>query len=188
MANTAVFGIYPTREQVASAVDRRKNGGFRSADISLLWPHSVAGKHLALKMNAKTLQGAAKGGVAAIIIGGGLGWLAGIGFLAMPALRPLLAAGRTLPALLSGAGIGAVIGGLIGALIGGGVSEHKGKRRHQGPNRKNDILPSLHSDDAGGARKAKAASAQTGAGDIGISAESKADYGNTDRPGVRQAG
>ena len=47
MANTAVFGIYPSTDGVESAVGELRNQGFRSTDISVLWPQNLGSKDLA---------------------------------------------------------------------------------------------------------------------------------------------
>ena len=39
--NTAVFGIYPNRTSVDSAVDALKAAEFRNTDISVLFPESA---------------------------------------------------------------------------------------------------------------------------------------------------
>ena len=39
--NTAVFGIYPAYASVESAVDALRAAGFRSTDISVLFPENV---------------------------------------------------------------------------------------------------------------------------------------------------
>ena len=54
------------------------------------------------------------------MVGGGLGWLAGIGALAIPGLGPFIAAGPIMAAL-AGAGVGGAVGGLTGALVGMGI-------------------------------------------------------------------
>jgi len=51
-----------------------------------------------------------------------LGWLLGIGTLAIPGLGPFMAAGPIIVAF-AGAGVGAVAGGLTGAAIGRGIAE-----------------------------------------------------------------
>ena len=50
----------------------------------------------------------------------GLGWLVGIGALAIPGLGPFIAAGPIVAAL-AGAGVGGTVGGIAGALIGMGI-------------------------------------------------------------------
>ena len=55
------------------------------------------------------------------MIGGTLGWLAGIGALAIPGLG-FIAAGPIIGAV-GGIGTGGLIGGIAGALIGMGIPE-----------------------------------------------------------------
>jgi hypothetical protein len=59
--------------------------------------------------------------------GGALGWLAGIGALAIPGVGPFIAAGPIMAAL-AGVGAGAVTGGLVGGLTGLGMPEYEAKR------------------------------------------------------------
>lgn len=56
-----------------------------------------------------------------------MGWLAGIGALAIPGLGPFIAGGPILAALV-GTGVGGAVGGLTGALIGMGIPEYEAKR------------------------------------------------------------
>ena len=84
--NTAVFGIYPTYADVEEGVEALKEAGFRNTDISVLMPENVGTKDLAHKKNTKAPEGAAAGGGAGLVLGGALGWLAGIGALAIPGL------------------------------------------------------------------------------------------------------
>ena len=120
MANSVVFGIFSTKEQVEAAVSEMKRDGFRNADISVLFPHNEGSKDFALEKGTKAPEGAAAGATSGAVIGGTLGWLVGIGVLAIPGLGPFIAAGPIM-ALLSGVGVGAAVGGLTGALIGMGI-------------------------------------------------------------------
>src|SRR6476661_1791583 len=119
MANSVVFGIFSTKEQVETAVNEMKREGFRNADISVLFPYNEGTKDFALEKGTKASEGAAAGATSGAVIGGAFGWLVGIGMLAIPGLGPFIAAGPIM-ALLGGAGVGAAIGGLTGALIGAG--------------------------------------------------------------------
>ena len=47
--NKSVFGIYPDRITVEEAVDRFRAAGFRSADISVLFPESAGTRTLRTK-------------------------------------------------------------------------------------------------------------------------------------------
>src|SRR5579884_2308539 len=84
--NTAVFGIYPDRVRVEFAVDALKADGFRSSDISVLFPEKEGSKDFAHEKNTKAPEGATTGAGTGALLGGGLGWLVGIGALAIPGL------------------------------------------------------------------------------------------------------
>jgi len=183
MANTAVFGIYKTREQVEKAVEQLKAAKFRNTDISVLFPANVGTKDFAHEKDTKAPEGTAAGAVTGGIIGGTLGWLAGIGALAIPGVGPLIAAGPIIGAL-SGIGAGGVIGGIAGALIGMGIPEYEAKR-YEGMIKSGSILLSVHTDNSDWTGKAKRILENTGATDIGSASEEKGEYANMDRPGVR---
>ncbi len=183
MANTAVFGIYATRQQVENAVDELKAAGYRNTDISVLFPENVGTKEFAHEKDTKAPEGTATGVVAGGVIGGALGWLAGIGSLAIPGVGPLIAAGPIIGAL-TGVGAGGVIGGITGALIGMGIPEYEAKR-YEGRIKRGNILLSVHSDNSDWTKKAKQILEDTGAEDISSSSEEKGDFANMDRPGVK---
>ena len=125
--NTAVFGIYPSLTSVEIGVDELKAGGFRNTDISVLFPESAGTRDFAHEKNTKAPEGATAGAGTGVVIGGALGWLVGIGALAVPTLGPFIAAGP-LMAALAGAGVGGTVGGIAGALIGLGIPEYEAKR------------------------------------------------------------
>ena len=77
--NTAVFGIYPDYSSVEFGVQALKDGGFRSTDISVLFPQNVGNKEFAHEKGTKAPEGAATGAGAGAVVGGVLGWLVGIG-------------------------------------------------------------------------------------------------------------
>jgi hypothetical protein len=125
--NTAVFGIYRDRVRVERTVDALKQEGFRSTDISVLFPDNQGTKDFAHEKSTKAPEGTAAGAGTGAVIGGSLGWLAGIGALAIPGVGPLIAAGPIVAAL-TGVGVGGAIGGITGALIGMGIPEYEAKR------------------------------------------------------------
>src|ERR1700720_4991524 len=96
--NTAVFGLFATRTGVERAVDDLKADGFRSTDISVLFPENVGTKDFAVDKGTKAPEGATTGAGTGAAIGGTLGWLAGVGALAIPGLGPLIAAGPLMAA------------------------------------------------------------------------------------------
>jgi hypothetical protein len=183
MANTAVFGIYPSRETVESAVAALQAEGFRATDISILVPQNVGTKDLAHERATKAPEGAVTGAGSGAVIGGTLGWLASIGALAVPGIGPLIAAGPIVAAL-AGAGAVGAIGGIAGALIGQGIPEYEAKR-YEGRVRKGGILLSVHADDAEWVKKSKAVLERTGAEDISATTEVKGDFANAEKPTLR---
>jgi hypothetical protein len=178
--NTAVFGIYRDRVAVEQAVDTLRQAGFRNTDISVLFPENQGTKDFAHEKSTKAPEGTAAGAGTGAVIGGTLGWLAGIGALAIPGVGPLIAAGPIVAAL-TGVGVGGAIGGLTGALIGMGIPEYEAKR-YEGRVKEGGILLSVHSDNSEWTKKAKEILERTGADDISSTGEAKADFSKTDKP------
>src|SRR5712675_812280 len=178
--NTAVVGVYTNYGTVERAVDILRDTGFRSTDISVLFPANVGSRDFAYQKNTKAPEGATAGGGTGAVIGGAIGWLAGIGALAIPGLGPFIAAGPIMAAL-AGAGVGGAIGGVPGALIGMGIPEYEAKR-YEGRVTKGGILLSVHSDDSDWTKRAKTVLERTGAEDVSSTGEASADFSKTDRP------
>src|SRR6266705_5287089 len=125
--HTAVFGIYPNYASVENGVDGLKTAGFSNRDISVLFPQSAGSKDFAHEKGTKAPEGATAGAGTGLVLGGAMGWLMGVGALAIPGLGPFIAAGPIMAAL-GGAAAGAALGGLTGALIGMGIPEYEAKR------------------------------------------------------------
>src|SRR5450755_4117216 len=183
--NTAAFGIYRNRAELERGVDELKAADFRNADISVLFPDNSGSKEFAHEKNTKAPEGATTGVATGALLGGGLGWLVGIGALAIPGVGPFIAAGPIMAAL-AGAGVGGAVGGITGALIGMGIPEYEAKR-YEGRVKDGGILLSVHSDDSQWTKKAKEILKRTGAQDISSTGEASADEKATDielRPAV----
>ena len=123
----AVFGLVDTESQAERIVDNLKVAGFRNNDISVLFPDKGRTRDFAHEKATKAPEGAAAGAGTGTVVGGVLGWLVGIGSLAIPGVGPFIAAGPIMAAL-AGAGVGAAVGGLSGALIGLGIPEYEAKQ------------------------------------------------------------
>ena len=178
--NTAVFGIYRDRTSVENAVDVLRQENFRNTDISVLFPENQGTKDFAHEKNTKAPEGAATGAGSGAVIGGTLGWLTGIGALAIPGLGPFIAAGPIVAAL-AGVGVGGAIGGITGALIGMGIPEYEAKR-YEGRVKEGGILLSVHCDDSNWTKRAKEILERTEAQDVSSTGEAGADFQKTDKP------
>jgi len=185
--NTAVFGIYPTCVGVESGVDALQAAGFRSTDISMLFPENVGSKDFAHEKGSKAPESAVTGAAGGAAVGGALGWLAGIGALAIPGVGPgvgpFVVAGPIISAL-AGVGVGGALGAIAGALVGMGIPEFEVKR-YEGRVKAGGILLSVHCDSSEWTKRAKGILEQTGAHDVCSTGEARADYAKSDKPLAR---
>ncbi|HTU40476.1 MAG TPA: quinol:electron acceptor oxidoreductase subunit ActD [Candidatus Aquilonibacter sp.] len=178
--NIAVFGIYQTQADVEFAVDALRAEGFRNTDVSVLFPENKGTKDFAVEKHTKAPEGTAAGATTGLVVGGVLGWLVGIGALAIPGVGPLIAAGPIV-ATLTGIGVGGTVGGIAGALVGMGIPEYEAKR-YEGRIKEGGILLSVHCDDTNWTTKAKHVLQRTGAQDIASTGEAAADWQKSDKP------
>src|SRR5580658_7617316 len=123
----AVFCIAKSEEQAVQIVNSLKAAGFSNNDVSVLLPDRAGSRDFAHEQNTKAPEGAATGAVAGGIAAGVLGWLVGIGSLAIPGVGPFIAAGPIMAAL-GGAAAGGAVGGIAGGLIGFGIPEYEAKQ------------------------------------------------------------
>lgn len=165
----AVFGIYRDRSAVEHAANILKHEGFGAGDVSVLFSDHSGNHTMAHHKDTKAPEGASVGAGTGALLGGALGWLIGVGSLAIPGVGPFIAAGPIMAAL-AGVGVGSVVGGISGALVGMGVPEYEAKR-YEGILKEGGILLSVHCIDAADVTKAKDVLCLTGAHDIGSETE-----------------
>jgi hypothetical protein len=165
----AVYCIAQNRAQAETIVDGLRNAGFSSSEISVLMPDKSGTRDFAHEQNTKLPEGAATGGVAGMGVGAILGWLAGIGTLAIPGVGPFIAAGPIMAAL-GGAAVGGAAGGIIGALVGMGIPEYEAKL-YEGKIRGGNALISVHTDNSDQVKSAKEIYKRAGAEDIKSTSE-----------------
>lgn len=146
MSKKSVFCIATSRIQAEQIVANLRSGNFTSSDISVLFPDKESTREFAHEKHTKAPEGAVTGAATGGIAGGALGWLVGIGALAIPGAGPFIAAGPIIAAL-SGVGVGATVGGITGALIGVGIPEFEAKR-YEGRIKAGNILISVHTEDS----------------------------------------
>src|SRR5688572_25757574 len=171
--NTAAFGIYSTRAAVENAVDALRADGYRSTDISVLFPQNEGTRDFAHEKHTKAPEGAAAGAGTGAVVGGALGWLVGIGALAIPGLGPFIAAGPIMAAL-AGVGVGGAVGGVAGALVGMGIPEYEAKR-YEGRVKDGGVLLSVHCATSNDVTRAKELLKRTGADDISSASEESSE-------------
>ena len=165
-----------TASQTDNIVRNLKTAGFSSNDISVLMADKSGTKDFAHEHNTKAPEGTATGAGTGAVLGGTLGWLAGIGALAIPGLGPFIAAGPIMAAL-GGAAIGGTVGGLTGALVGMGIPEFEAKK-YEGKVKTGSSLISVHSDDSDETRRAKEIFERGGAKDISTASEKAVPAGS----------
>ena len=165
----AVYCIAKDLTQAEMIVDLLRTAGFSSSDISVLLPDKSGTRDFAHEQNTKMPEGATTGGVTGMGAGAILGWLAGIGTLAIPGVGPFIAAGPIMAAL-GGAAVGGAAGGVIGALVGMGIPEYEAKR-YDGKIRGGSALISVHTDNSDQEKVAKDIFKRAGAEDINSTSE-----------------
>jgi hypothetical protein len=167
----AVFCIATSEFQAETIVNDLRSAGFADNDISVLFPDKTGTKDFAHEQHTKAPEGAVTGASTLGVVGGALGWLAGIGALAIPGLGPFIAAGPIMAAL-GGAAVGAAVGGIAGALVGMGIPEYEAKR-YEGKIKAGNILISVHCENHQQTKRAKEIFQMAEAHDISSTTEAE---------------
>jgi hypothetical protein len=169
------YGIYPDRVSFDRALEALKAASFRNSDISAILPDRAhTTRDLAAEINSKAPEGIATGAGAGAAVGGVLGWLIGVGALAIPGVGPLVAAGPIVAAL-AGAGAAGATGGLVGGLIGAGIPEVEAKR-YAGRINEGGYFISVHCDNREWVKRAEEILEATGGRHVVKTTEAAADY------------
>ena len=167
----AVFCIATSEFQAEAIVNDLKAAGLSDNDISVLFPDKTGTKDFAHEQHTKAPEGAVTGASTLGVVGGALGWLAGIGALAIPGAGAFIAAGPIMAAL-GGAAVGAAVGGIAGALVGMGIPEYEAKR-YEGKIKAGNILISVHTENPPQAKRVKDIFQHAGADDISVTTEAE---------------
>src|ERR1700722_19497079 len=88
----AVFCIASSEGQANQIVQDLKAANFSNNDISVLFPDKGTTRNFAHEKNTKAPEGTVAGASTGLAAGAVLGWLAGIGSLAIPGVGPFIAA------------------------------------------------------------------------------------------------
>lgn len=164
MKNESVFGICPSRIGAERTVEQLKSAGFENTEISVLLSSPAGSKEFSHQNSTKAPEGAATGTISGATIGGVLGWLAGIGTLAIPGVGPFIAAGPIM-GTLAGAGVGGAVGGVAGALVGLGIPEYEATRFEDRLS-SGGVLVAVHVDNDECAERAEKVLKQCGCEDV----------------------
>jgi hypothetical protein len=167
----AILCIAKSEDQALRIINDLKAAGFSNNAISVLLPDREGTRDFAHETHTKAPEGAATGAVAGGVAAGVLGWLAGIGSLAIPGVGPLIAAGPIMAAL-GGAAAGGAAGGLVGALVGFGIPEYEAKQ-YEGKLRSGNVLISVHTEDRDEQKVAKEIFERSHASDISTTGEAR---------------
>lgn len=176
MSKKSVFCIATSRSQAEHIVDQLRVSNFSNNDISVLFPDKSTTHDFAHEKHTKAPEGAITGAGTGGIVGGALGWIAGIGALAIPGAGPFIAAGPIIAAL-SGAAIGATAGGIAGGLIGLDIPEIEA-RRYESKIKDGNILISAHTVNGDEIKQAKEIFTKAGAHDICTTGETAVSKNN----------
>jgi hypothetical protein len=139
---TTIAATFLDRDDAQRAVNALKGAGFPAEQIGVALRDRTAQGELIEETGvsgANVAGGATAGALGGGLLGGALGWLIGIGALAIPGIGPVVAGGALATAFgvaggtaVAGAGIGAATGGLVGALVGLGIPEEEARHFERG--------------------------------------------------------
>lgn len=101
----SVFCLANDATHAVQILNHLQQAGFPRHQISVLHSGTEANRSLGVSDSTKAPEGASVGAGSGALLGGAVGWLAGIGALAIPGLGPLVAAGPIMAAL-SGMAVG----------------------------------------------------------------------------------
>ncbi|MBL8856717.1 MAG: hypothetical protein JNK57_22320 [Planctomycetaceae bacterium] len=166
--STTVF-CTATASQTETIVRNLQAAGIPGKEISVLLADKKGTRDLAIEHNTKAPEGAVAGASGGAVLGGALGWLAGLGALAIPGVGPFVAAGPIL-ASLSGIAIGGLTGGLTGALVGMGMSEFEATQ-YEGKVKGGNALISVQTSNSDETRHVMDICARAGSTDVTTSGE-----------------
>jgi hypothetical protein len=176
--NISVFGIYGDPAALEKGLESFRLAGFRAADLAVLHAEESA-PNACYERHTKAPEGVAAGAALGTLLGAAFGWLAASEELlsALAGIDPFVTA-------LAGAGVGLLLGGFLGLSLGLFEPEYEAKR-YSGELPHDCLLVSAHCDSPSWAKWAKRLFRRTGATDISVAREARADFMSTDQPRPR---
>lgn len=149
MKKNAAFAVFKERSEVDQAFNELRTEGFRPDEVSVVLPeHGGARDFAASDHMTRITQGAITGGGTGLLVGLGLGLLAGYNVLPLVILAPF---NPLMGALLVGF-FGLILGAASGALVGIGTPA-KASERYAAYLDDGGILVSVHVEDSERAKR-----------------------------------
>lgn len=166
-----IGALFADRDDAEQAINALKDRNFRGDQIGVAMRDRNAQGELIQETGSKAAGAATAGAVGGGLLGGVVGFLVGVGALAIPGIGPIVSAGILTTTLgtvgattLAGAGIGVAAGGIVGALVGMGIPESEAQYFESGF-RQGHVLVTVNAGD----RSAEAAEIlQQYGGDVGM--------------------
>ena len=132
-----VTGLFDTHEDAEAAVRDLEGAGIPHSEVSIV-ASDADGRYATTRRGAHMSDDAGAGAGIGAALGGAGGLLAGLGFIAIPGVGPVIAAGWLASALVgaaAGAAVGGAAGGIVGALTEAGVPEDEAQIYAEGVRR-----------------------------------------------------
>jgi hypothetical protein len=144
--------LFDSYSEAADAVNELERDGVPHSHISLVASNAEGLHHdkAAHPHGSAAGEDAGRGASIGGVLGAAGGVLAGLGFLAIPGLGPVVAAGwlvSTVVGAAAGAVAGGAVGGVVGALTGAGVNERDAHLYAEGV-RRGGVLVSVRVDES----------------------------------------
>jgi hypothetical protein len=149
MTKKSVFCFASSRHQADEIVHHLRTESFSRNDISVLFSEKDAARELTPENATKAFAGTATGVGTGSVVEEPLGWVAGMGVLAIPGVGPCIAAGPIVAGLTA-----AVEGGIAAGLMRLDISEMEA-RRYEREVKIGKILLAVHTDDVGDIARVK---------------------------------
>ena len=143
--STSLYALLSNTPDACLIVEELRQRGYRSDDISLLFPDKQTNHDFSDGTHLRATDGVPNGLPNGGVVGGSLGWLTGVGSLAIPGVGPFIAAGPIMM-LLSRSVRGAAMGGIATVLSEMGITDSDAKRL-EGKVREGNVLILVTSDE-----------------------------------------
>jgi len=134
-----IAALFQDRAAAERAISDLKDAGFTGSEIGIAMRDRDAQGELVSDTGTQAAETGLKGAIGGGALGGVLGFLVGLGALAIPGVGPVVAGGLLASAFgiaggtaVAGATMGATAGGIVGSLVGLGIPDDEAKYFEKG--------------------------------------------------------